>query len=114
MLTRDRPRFSGLITDLAALFRREVNEQIVEGYWVVLSEYPIEWVENAVTACLGTYKFMPVPVEIKERISVDAKRLMPQGQPALEAGGDADRAESRRLIAAWLEENRNRKGVLKC
>ena len=106
MMTTDRPRFSGLITDLAALFRREVNEQIVEGYWVALAVYPIEWVENAVTSCIGTHKFMPLPAELKERISVEAKRLMPQGWPALEAGGDADRAESRRLIAAWLEENR--------
>ncbi len=72
MTENDRPRFLVMFNGLAATFSKEPSKPMLDGYWMGLADLPIEAVENACQRAIGTCKFMPVPVELRELAGVMA------------------------------------------
>ncbi len=72
MTENDRPRFLAMFNGLAATFSKEPSKPMLDGYWMGLADLPIEAVENACQRAIGTCKFMPVPVELRELAGVMA------------------------------------------
>ncbi len=66
MAPTDRPAFAQAITALAASFRSESDEAMLEGYWWALDDLQIEDVRNAVRMAMRQCKFMPAAVELRD------------------------------------------------
>lgn len=66
MQDADRERFLSAMNALAASFRQDPTEPLLEGYWWGLEALPIEHVEAAVRKAIATLKFMPMVVELRE------------------------------------------------
>jgi hypothetical protein len=65
MQDQDRPRFAMLIESLAASFRVEPSEALLEGYWLGLRSLPIESIEAAVVRAIETAEHMPRPADLR-------------------------------------------------
>lgn len=65
----DRPAFARLFSGLAQAFRTEASEDMMRGYWMGLDDLPLADVSRGVARCLRECKFMPAPVEIRNRAS---------------------------------------------
>ena len=66
MKSNDQPRFAAVMEILCATFQREPSTFLFDAYRTALADLPIEAVENAAGAALGSLKFMPKPVELRE------------------------------------------------
>lgn len=65
MQDKDRPRFAVLIEALAAAFRAEPTEALLEGYWLGLRSLDIDAVESAVVRAIESGEHMPRPAELR-------------------------------------------------
>lgn len=65
MQPNDLPRFVELISALAAVMSREVDEALLAGYEIGLDGMTIDAVEVAVMRALRESKFMPSPTELR-------------------------------------------------
>ena len=70
MIDSDRTRFAVVFNGLAATFSKEPSKPMLDGYWLGLADLPLEAVEGACQRAIGTCKFMPVPVELRELAGV--------------------------------------------
>ena len=59
-------RFRNAIAGMALTFRRDVAEVLFDGYWMGLSDLPIEATEHAVQRAIRSCKFMPTVAELRE------------------------------------------------
>lgn len=66
MQASDRVEFAQAITALAASFRAESDEAMLEGYWWALDDLPLEAVQRAVRSAMRQCKFMPAAFELRE------------------------------------------------
>ncbi len=82
MTEQDRTRFAATIAMLASVFGREVDEPLIDSYWMALGDLSLEDFEAAAKKLVGSAPHFPKPVEFKDLIQ----------------DSDADRAEQ-----AWLE-----------
>lgn len=56
-------RFIGALTKLAAVFRIEADDVLIEAYWDALRDWPIEALEAGAQAIIASARFFPRPVE---------------------------------------------------
>lgn len=61
-----RQRFVRVVTTLAAVFRIEVDDLLLEAYWVALRRWPAEALEAGARQSIATLHFFPRPVEWAE------------------------------------------------
>lgn len=66
MQRSDEPVFADLIEGLAVTFKAKVSKALLSGYWLGLSDLPIEQVKQACVRALVDCKFMPVPRELRD------------------------------------------------
>lgn len=62
----DLTRFRNAIAGMALTFRQETPEALFDGYWMGLSDLPIEAIERGVERAIRTCRFMPSVVELRE------------------------------------------------
>jgi hypothetical protein len=62
----DVSRFTTVIRALAALFNREATEPLAHGFWLALSDLPMEAVERGAARAMRDCRFMPTPAELRE------------------------------------------------
>lgn len=61
---------------LASIFNRKLSDEMIDGFFNVLSRYPEAEIARAAYDYMDTEKKMPVPADIKERIATK-----PQAEP---------------------------------
>lgn len=66
MQESDREEFVTLIAALASTFRTETDEAMFEGYWLALSDLPLEAVQRAVAKATRECEFFPRGKELRE------------------------------------------------
>ena len=66
MQASDREHFVSALEALAATFRVDPTEALLEGYWMALDDMPIEGVMRAVRSAMRQCKHMPRGVELRE------------------------------------------------
>lgn len=66
MKQEDRSEFATAMQTLAAAFGKEPSKPLLEAYWMVLGELPIDGFKRAVSSALRSCKFMPSPAELRE------------------------------------------------
>lgn len=72
MTPKEKPRFVQAILAMAATFRTEPSEPLYQGYWMGLSDLPLEAVEQAIATALRTSEFLPTVARIRELAGVRA------------------------------------------
>jgi hypothetical protein len=65
----DRASFGRAIAATAAVFNRTISPETMELYFQVLKRYELDAVLKAISRCLTTAKFMPVPATIIEALT---------------------------------------------
>lgn len=65
----DRPRLAMCLNAAAALWRVEVTQPLVHGYWIGLRSLPIAQVERAFAAAMQRCRFLPTPAELRELVA---------------------------------------------
>lgn len=65
MTEDDRPRFAALVAAVAETFNETVSTARAEGYWLGLSDLPIEAVQAACATAIRESKFFPRPAELR-------------------------------------------------
>lgn len=68
-----------LLGALAEAFQREPTKALVQAYWLALKDLPIDAVEHGAFGALRECRFMPKPVEIRERIHGADAGLIAEG-----------------------------------
>lgn len=66
MTTDDRQEFAKSLAACIAAYREEMDEAGGEGYWIVLSDLPLDRVKSAIFALMKTSKWLPKASEIRE------------------------------------------------
>lgn len=66
MEARDRAQFAMALQALAATFRVEPTEPLLEGYWRALRDLPMDAVERAVDTAIRQCQHMPRGVELRQ------------------------------------------------
>jgi hypothetical protein len=66
---QDTDRFGIVITGLAEVFGESLSDPRIEAYFQALEDLPIESIERAAKILLGSSRFFPKPVEIREAIA---------------------------------------------
>lgn len=66
MKNSDRAQFGLAVSALAAVFRQEPTEALLEGYWMGLSDLELGSVQQAIARAMRSARFMPVVVELRE------------------------------------------------
>jgi hypothetical protein len=61
----DREKFTIGLRALAAAFRTEVTEALIEGYWLGLEDIELALVGAAMRRALRECRFMPTPAELR-------------------------------------------------
>lgn len=74
MVESEREQFGTLIQAMAATFRRECDEPMVLGYWLGLSDLPINLIAQAVGRAIRECKFCPSVFELRELAGCVTKR----------------------------------------
>ena len=70
MQSMDRGEFLQVIAALAATFRQEASEALIEGYWLGLEDLDVRAVKGAAVQAMRTSKFMPAVAELRELAGV--------------------------------------------
>ena len=65
MESNDKQRFARALGALCAVFGHEIDAPARDGYWLALSDLPIEQVEAACTTALREFKWFPKPAELR-------------------------------------------------
>lgn len=68
MTPEDREPFALTLAATASAYREEADEAMAEGYWITLSDLPLDRVKSAVFELMRTSKFMPRASEIRELV----------------------------------------------
>ena len=66
MTETDRQSFAQALAACVSAYREEGDEALAEGYWLTLSDLPLDRVKDAIVALMRTSKFMPRASEIRE------------------------------------------------
>ena len=67
MTAEDRPRFTRALFVLAETFKEPMNDLRLEGYWMVLADFPINDVEHAIVRAMEECRdFFPRPAVIRD------------------------------------------------
>ncbi len=64
--SEDREQFATLVEALAATFRTEATEALIEGYWMALEDLQLASVQRAVSAAIRQCQHMPRGVELRQ------------------------------------------------
>ena len=80
MENSEKSRFGQAIAAMGAVLNREINDALIEGYWLVLRDLPIIDFQRGIARAMAESKFFPAPVELlklagestKARIASDA------------------------------------------
>lgn len=75
--------FAVLIEALAATFRVEVTEALLEGYWMALDDLPLAAVRNAACKAMRQCQHMPRGVELRQlagEVSAETRAVKAWGQ----------------------------------
>jgi hypothetical protein len=65
MRAEDREAFGIAMMPLAAVFRVQLSETLLEAYWLALVDLPLEAVQAAVVAALRSCQHMPPPAQLR-------------------------------------------------
>lgn len=63
---RDRERFAMAINVLATAFERELDEPLLEAYWMALDDLPIDVIERAVKRSIRELEYFPKPAQLRK------------------------------------------------
>lgn len=66
MQPKDKKQFTEAMQALAATYQREATKALLTGYWMGLSDMPLDAFQKAVATALHSLKFMPSPAELRE------------------------------------------------
>lgn len=105
LATADRVRFGTVIQALAATFRVDVTEALLEGYRIGLDDLEQELFEQAARRALRECRFMPTPAELRSF----ARSVLTLHLPSIEeyrAQERLRRAEKQRMLASWVGQKR--------
>ena len=75
MTQDDRPAFMEAMTTLADVFRVELTEGLLRGYWIALEDMPIDRIQDGCTKVLKFEDKFPPPVLIR-RYSREGKVVL--------------------------------------
>jgi len=62
----NRERFVAAMAMLSGVFNRQLSDEAVEGYWLVLKAVPMDDLARATRKALAECRFMPTPAELLE------------------------------------------------
>ena len=85
MNTPDRLPFFKALMLLAVTLKEDMPDARLEGYWIALRDLELANIEWAVRDLLGSVRFFPKPVEIRERCELASGHLPPEEAWALVA-----------------------------
>jgi hypothetical protein len=63
---RDMPRFAAAVAQLCAVFSKDPEPALAEGYYAALEDLPIDVVVSAMERAVKTSEFFPRPVHLRE------------------------------------------------
>ena len=72
-MTEPTPEFVELIASLAVVYSRELDEPMLEGYWMTLQNIPIERLKESARRAMREVRYMPVPATLRDYAS-DVRR----------------------------------------
>lgn len=68
MLPTEYPRFKNVMASMAKVFERELDQPLLDGYWLALADWPVERFEQTAKHLLATCRFMPRPADFNEAL----------------------------------------------
>lgn len=66
MQTNEFERFNAVMNGMAKLYEREIDQPLLDAYWLALRDWPLEQFEQAAGHLMAHNKFMPRPAEFNE------------------------------------------------
>lgn len=63
MQQADFRRFHALLTGMAKLYEREIDDVVLDAYWLALRDWPLQEFEAGAAQLMRTAKFMPRPAD---------------------------------------------------
>jgi hypothetical protein len=94
MRPSEREKFAVGLRALGAVFRTEVTEALIEGYWLGLDDVELTPLGQAMRRAIRECKFMPSPAELREFAGMGKHRKTPEWKGI----GSAERA---RIRESW-------------
>lgn len=104
MTEADRKPFGLVMAALAAAYREECDEAVLEGYWLSLADLELPAIRGAVAIACRTSKFMPKAAELRATV-IEA---MTAAQRELDRARRA--CEYKRSIVYGIEQDALKKG----
>jgi hypothetical protein len=101
MIDRDKEEFQKAMASVGIAFDKEITKGHLKVYFEALSEYSIDQVKRALSACLKSCRFFPRPVDIIDAIA-EAERPV-NAIDANEAWSLALQAQDETKTVVWTE-----------
>jgi len=79
MTSDDKPEFASVMTALCTAFGKELDEAILEAYWMALEDMPLDEFKQGSKKCLQEEEWMPKPGAIRRSagiLSPDARAMV--------------------------------------